>query len=410
MTLEPLSVLYFTNDGARGGVEEHILTLMRGLDRSCFRLHWACPTEAAEKIRPDLPADVELIPLLLRKPSQCAAAARLAGIIRRHRIDVLHSHQFYASLFASPIGAVCRVLFVIETSHVREQWRQGWLKSKFVVDRLAGRCVDCYIAVSRANAEYLVQTKGLPARKVVVIHNGCDLRRFDPAGRAPASLKAGLGFGEDDAVLLVVGRLEPQKGHRVLLDAMPLIHRAFPRARLVCVGEGALRQELEAHVAALGLAGSVRFVGQQARIPEWFALADVVVLPSLFEGLPLVAIEALAAGKAMVATAVDGTPEVIVDGKTGLTVPSRDPDALAAAISRLLRDPELRQALGQAGRAWVEAHFSQEQQIQRTQDLYLDALHRSRPGNVSPIQVGDIAAWSKERQGGCAGFGGQHRS
>ena len=404
----PLSVLHFTNDVARGGVEEHILTLMRGLDRSCFRLHWACPSEVAEKIRLDLPADVELIPLLLRKPSQLASAARLAGIIRRCRIDVLHSHQFYASLFASPIGAVCRVPLVIETPHVREQWRQGWLKSRFVVDRLVGRCVDYYIAVSRANAGYLVQTKGLPARKVVVIHNGCDLGRFDSARRAPASLKAGLGFGEDDAVLLVVGRLEPQKGHRVLLDAMPLVHRTFPRARLVCVGEGALRQELAAQVAALGLDESVRFVGQQTNIPEWFALADVVVLPSLFEGLPLVAIEALAAGKAMVATAVDGTPEVIVDGKTGLTVPSRDVDRLAAAICRLLRDPGLRQAVGRAGRAWVEEHFSQEQQIRGTQELYLDALRRPHRAAVSPTRASDIPPLPKERQGGCAQLGGQH--
>jgi len=409
MTPEPLSVLHFTNDVARGGVEEHILTLMRGLDRSRFRLHWVCPTEVAEKIRPDLPDDVELIPLLLRKPRQLASAARLAWIIGRRRIHVLHSHQFYASLFASPIGAVCRVPLVIETPHLREQWRQGWLKSRFVVDRLIGRCVDHYIAVSRANAEYLVQTKGFPARKVVVIHNGCDLRRFDPARRAPACLKAGLGFGADDAVLLVVGRLEPQKGHRVLLDAMPLVHRTSPRARLVCVGEGALRPELEAQVVGLGLRESVRFVGQQSNIPEWFAMADVVVLPSLFEGLPLVAIEALAAGKAMVATAVDGTPEVVVDGKTGLAVPSRDVGALAAAICRLLRDPGLRQAVGQAGRAWVEEHFSQEQQIQRTQELYLDALHGPPRAAASSARGWDIPPVSHERQGGRAELGGRRR-
>jgi len=409
MTPAPVSVLHFTNDLARGGVEEHILTLMRGLDRARFRLHWACPPEAAEKIRPDLPADVELIPLLLRKPGQLANAARLAGIVRARRVDVLHSHQFYASLFASPLGAVCRVPLVVETPHVREQWRQGWLKSKFVVDRLAGRCVDCYIAVSHANAAYLVQTKGLPARKVVVIHNGSDLGRFDPAARPPARLKTGLGFGEDDAVVLVVGRLEPQKGHRILLDAMPLVHRACPRARLVCVGEGALRQELEARVAALGLDASVRFVGQQSKVAEWFALADVVVLPSLFEGLPLVAIEALAAGKAMVATAVDGTPEVIVDGRTGLTVPPRDAAALAAAISRLLRDPELRRALGTTGRAWVEEHFSQEQQIQRTQNLYLDALHRARRVAASASRACALPPRSQERQGGSAGSGGAHR-
>ena len=374
--MRPLSLLYFSNTLARGGAEEHILTLLKGLDRRHFRLHLVCTPQVAEKLRPDIPSDVELVPLFLRKPSQIGSALRLARIIRERRVDILHSHLFYSSLFASPIGWSCRVPVIIETPHLREQWRHGWLKSRFVVDRLAGRFVDYYIAVSRANAKYLVETKGLPPRKVIVIQNGCDLTRFDPARQAPAGLKTRLGFSEGDPVLLVVGRLEPQKGHRVLLDAMPLVRRRFPGARLVCVGDGALRSELEAQAGSLELDGSVRFVGYQANIPDWLALADVVVLPSFYEGLPLVAIESLAAGRPIVATAVDGTPEVVVDGKTGLSVPPGDAPLLAEAICRLLGDPGLRRALGSAGRAWVEEHFSQERQVQRTQEFYLHALQQ----------------------------------
>ena len=141
MQAVPLSVLYFSNALARGGAEEHILTLLRGLDRARFRLHLVCTPEVAQRIRPDLPGDVDLIPLRLRQPRQIEAARRLARILRERRVDVLHSHLFYSSLFASPIGWLCRVPLIVETPHVREGWRRGWLKSRFVVDRLAGRVV-----------------------------------------------------------------------------------------------------------------------------------------------------------------------------------------------------------------------------------------------------------------------------
>lgn len=129
----------------------------------------------------------------------------------------------------------------------------------------------------------------------------------------------------------------------------------------------------EARTAHLGLGSSVRFLGYQADVTEWLALADISVLPSFFEGLPLAAIEALAAEKPVVASAVDGTPEVVIDEKTGLTVPPGDPDRLAAAICRLLRHPELRRAMGWAGREWVLSEFSEERLVRETEQLYLRA-------------------------------------
>jgi glycosyltransferase involved in cell wall biosynthesis len=154
---------------------------------------------------------------------------------------------------------------------------------------------------------------------------------------------------------------------------MPLVRAQFPRVRLVCLSDGSLRPELERRVKELGLEGAVRFVGFQADVREWLALADLSVLPSFFEGLPAGAIESLASGRPMVATAVDGTPEVVLDGKTGLLVPPGDPTSLAQAICRLLGDSELRSAMGEAGRRWVMENFSRERLIERTQELYLEA-------------------------------------
>ncbi len=377
MNARPISVLHFTNALARGGAEEHILTLLGGFERARLRLHLVCPPAVAALLKPDLPPDVGLTPLELRRPVQAGAALDLARLLRRLRVDVLHSHGFYASLFASPIGWLCRVPVIVETPHIREHWRRGWLKSRYVVDRLVGRFVDYYIAVSQANADYLTQQKRLPARKVVVIRNGCDLARFDPAHPPPPGLKRSLGFGEEDPVLVVLARLEPQKGHALLLQALPPVCAAFPHVRLVFAGEGSLRGALQQQARELGLEANVRFVGYQPNASDWLALADATVLPSFFEGLPLVAIESLAAARPIVATAVDGTPEVVRDGENGLLVPPGDPARLAEAICRILADPGWRQRLGRNGREWVLRHFTRERQVRETQDLYWRAFEQS---------------------------------
>jgi glycosyltransferase involved in cell wall biosynthesis len=371
MTRPPISLLYFSNELARGGAEEHVLTLLRGVDRKYFRLHLVCPVELMERLRGDVPGDVELLPLCLRKPTQWSAARRLARILREKQVGILHSHLFYGSLFASTVGWFCRVPVILETPHVREEWRKGWLKTRYSVDRFFGHCVDRYIGVSEANARYLMEVKGLPRRKITVIHNGCNLERFDPNRAAPAGLKQKLGFGAEDPVLLVVGRLEAQKGHRVLLGALPAVRQEFPRVRLVCLGTGGLQRALEAEAQALGVEDAVRFVGFQSNVADWLSLADLSVLPSFYEGLPLAAVESLAAGRPVVATVVDGTPEVVVDGKTGFTVPPGDPRSLAEALCRILRDPGLRQRMGQEGRRWACEHFDQKAQVSKTQELYL---------------------------------------
>lgn len=376
MSGQRISVLHFSNTLVRGGAEEHILMLLRGLDRERFHLHFVCMPEVAEQLRGDVPDDVKVLPLRLEKPSQVATAFQFAQILQQRRVDILHSHLFCGSVVASPIAWLCRVPLVVETPHVREKWRRGWLKSHFVVDRVAGHFVDYYIAVSEANARYLVEQKGLPAEKVRVIHNGCDLDRFSDAHPSAAGMKQALGFGEDDPVVIVVARLEPQKGHHVLLKALPQVRREFPRVRFVCAGDGSLRPDLERETRDLGLQDTVRFVGYQSNVADWLSLADISVLPSFYEGLPLVAIESLAAGRPVVATAVDGTPEVVINEQTGLTIPPGDAGQLANAILRLLREPALGRRLASAGRRWVLERFSREQQIKKTQEFYVRTWER----------------------------------
>ena len=375
MVDQRLSILLFSHGEVRGGVEEHLLMLARGLNQRHFRVHLAVPPALAERLRPDVPAHVELIPLHLTAPTHFSAMWSLARILRERRIDILHSHGFFSSLLATPVGWLSRVPVIIESAHGREAWRRGW-KDHYYIDRLIGRLVDAYVAVSTANAQYLVEVKGYSAGKISVIHPGSDLSRFDPSWQVPPGVRESLGFSSDDPVIVMVGRLEPQKGHRILLEAMPAVRRRFPRVRLVCAGEGVLRGELESQTRALGLEETVRFIGYPRDIRDWLALATITVLPSFWEGLPVTPIESLASGRAVVATAVDGTPDVIVNGNTGLTVPPGDPPRLAEGICTLLADPSLRDALARQGRQWVMGNFSVEQMIGKFEGYYWNVWRR----------------------------------
>lgn len=366
----------FSNATVRAGAEEHILELLRGLDRRQFQLHLACPEVLLTQYGKDIPEDVHVTPILLDRLFDMRGAIRLGLTLRNQKIGILHCHMFRAGLFASPIGRLCRVPVILETTHVRETWRKGWFKSRFVVDRAIGHLIDRYIAVSEANSKYLIEEKRIPARKVTVIQNGCSMDRVNPEKAHPEGIRESLGFSKSDIVLIVMARLEPQKGHKILLQALSTVRAEFPNIRLICLGTGALKDELNSLARELKLNEIVRFVGFQSNVADWLAVADIGVLPSFYEGLPLTAVETLAAGLPLVATAVDGTPEVVLDGKTGLLVPPGDPAAMAGAIRQLARQSELRQKLAKAGREWVLQRFTIERQVEQTSSLYLSEWQR----------------------------------
>jgi glycosyltransferase involved in cell wall biosynthesis len=278
--------------------------------------------------------------------------------------------MFRASFFASPLARLTRVPVILDTSHGRELWRTGWKKS-FVVDRLIARTIDCTIAVSDSTARYLIQEKHFPSAKVKVVRNGVNLDRYRPETADKTAIRQSLNIDENVPLLIVLGRLDPQKGHRFLIEAMSTVRKEFPNVQVVCLGEGALRKELEHLTKSKGLEDTIRFPGYESDVLPWLRAADLSVLPSLFEGLPMVAMETLAAGCPMVATAVDGTPEVILNAETGLLVPPRDPGSLASAILQMLRDPDRARRMAEAGRRLVFEQFSVERMVRHTEELYL---------------------------------------
>ena len=359
-----------------------ILTAMRSHG---FEPCLAAPGALIDAMEPVLSAaGVKCLPLEFSSRLDVLTGARLLRFIRRENIAILHCHLFTASFLGAGIARMAGVGSVLETCHGPEVWRMGkGLRASFWVDRQVGRLVDKYIAVSHAAERHLVRNKRVPKNKIRVIHNGRDLGRFASASpNRRIATRAALGLANEPA-LLTMARLDDQKRHRHLIDAIATLAKGRPNLVTLLAGEGPLVGSLRAQCASLGLTDRVRFLGYRRDVPELLEAADVVVLPSLYEGLPLVAIEALAAGRPMVATEVDGTPEVVIHERTGLLVPPANPFALAAAIERLLDNPELASRLASDGRKFVRENFAVQRQIEQTAALYSELIGLGREGEAA---------------------------
>jgi glycosyltransferase involved in cell wall biosynthesis len=233
---------------------------------------------------------------------------------------------------------------------------------------MAIRFCDKVISVSNATADWLVQKRGVPRRKVLVIPYGVNLKLYRPGRNL--ELRKKIGLPVEARVVGVVARLHPQKGHRYLIEAAQTIVRAHPKVRFVLVGDGELRGELEQMVLQSNLAEHFLFLGFRDDVRDLLQIFDLFVLPSLYEGLPNVILEAMASGLPVVATSVDGTKELIVDNETGFLVPPKDSAALAEKIGLLLADKERSAIFGLKGRQRVEAHYSLELEVKSFQNLY----------------------------------------
>ena len=247
----------------------------------------------------------------------------------------------------------------------REIIVRGSLKLK----RISVGSIDHTILLSNGDRELFLETFGQAhAQRSSVVFNGIDVNRF------ALGKKLDLGLPKESAVVLTVADLNNQKGHRFLIEAIPDVLREFPTAQFVLVGEGHIRPLLENLVREKGVARHVLFLGRREDVPDLLATAQLVVLPSLFEGLPLVLLEAMAAGKAVVATNVSGSKDVVVHGETGLLVEPANPHALSAAILHLLRSDAVRTQMEIRARERARNLFTVERMCEKTLEVYRSVL------------------------------------
>jgi glycosyltransferase involved in cell wall biosynthesis len=370
-----IRVLQFLNESVRAGAEEVAFEIFRRLDPRRYQSYLVCPPALVKAFSGDWQGENSVMhELKLDDPWQIPQANRFVSFLREEKIDVVHAHMIRGALAAVPLARLAGVPVVVHTCHGREVWRKSWLKRQFWIDRRITDWSDATIAVSEATAAHLLHDKKLDPKKVKVIRNGRTVNGFKAEPGMLDELRACLGIEPGTSVVGVFARLEPQKAHKYLIEALPAILRKVPQLKVIFAGDGSLRRELEGHVGRLGLTGVVIFTGYRRDSMELMSLCNLVALPSIHEGMPLVPIEAAALGKAVVATAVDGTKEVVADGETGILVPPEQPQRLADAITRLLLDANERARMGERGRALANEEFTLERQIQVTADFYEELL------------------------------------
>lgn len=294
----------------------------------------------------------------------------LTQYLAEEQIDVLCTHGYRATAIGLPSARGARVPLIA--------FPRGWtaenLKTR-LYQLLGGgfllRYADAVVAVSHAQAQDVTSRFRVPRSKVFVVHNAVDVSALDCEMAGCASIRGEFAIPLTAPLVVSIGRLSPEKGHRFLVTAAGQVLTRHAETRFILVGDGVERPHLERQVSRLGLRERVLFAGLRRDVPRFLKDADLVLLPSLTEGLSNVLLEAAAAGRACIAAAVGGTPEVVEDGVSGLLVPPGDPAALAEAVSVCLGDDARRRSLGERARAIVEARFRFDDQARWLEAIYM---------------------------------------
>jgi glycosyltransferase involved in cell wall biosynthesis len=297
----------------------------------------------------------------------------LMKLLDAKKADVIHLHGYGATTFGR-LAAAWRGFPVVlheHANHTTTPWFQQ------VADRMLAPYTDIAIAVSKSTAGFVIDARLVPRERVHVVYLGAPLDEFSRRRTAEevAAARAELGIAPDALAIGTVTRLMPSKGNQFLVEAVGHLAPKLPGARFVIVGEGELQGELEAQARALGVADRLLFAGFRRDVAAVYAALDIAVFPSLWEGTPLTAFEALAMGKPIVSTDADGLSDILTPGTDALVVPRRDGRALAAAIEVLAADPARRQALGTAARATGQ-RYGIDRFVRRMERLY-DLLHET---------------------------------
>ena len=369
-----LRVVQLLATGTNGGAQESVVSTVLRLDPSRHETHVISLSHGSTMARLQrLGYATEVI----EEPSDERAAELLADRLIELSAQVLHAHMYRAEV----VGVAALDIVEQRTGH-RPYMVSTVHSSRFrspadreLLERITPK-INRLIAVSDAIVEKLV-AEGRDTTAISRIYNGVDLERFDEATGGEA-IRAELDIPADAPLAVVVGRLEPEKGHPTLIEAWPVVHHHFPSAHLLVVGEGSERDRLEglaaAHLRAEICCASVHFLGRREDVPQILAAADVVVMPSYREAQGLAIVEALAANRPVIASNVGGIPEMIRSGENGMLVPSQDPSALASAIALLFRDRALATRLAHAGHALVHEKFCVDDMLRDIEAIYLLAV------------------------------------
>lgn len=373
-TMRPIRVMFIIDDLGLGGAQRQLVELVRAMPRERFDLRVAALSiRRVDYVEPLRRVGVE--PVLISQTGKWSWSAfvRLWRLIRRSRPDVVQTCLFTADLYGRLAARFARVPVVVSSVRSIEPDKP---RHYVWVDRWLRRWTDAFIVNAQAVGETLSRREGVPPERIRTIYNGVDVEMFV---RLPVSPLA----RSSPSLVGIVGRLAPVKDHETFIRAAAQVVGRRLQARFLIVGDGPRRDALKRLARAEGLDGELSFIGSRRDTAELFKTLDLVVVSSLYEGCCNVILEAMAAGRPVVATAVGGNPELVVPGETGYLVPPQDPAALAEAIGKILSDSTLARWMGVNGRLRAQRHFALERMVQETCALFEELLGRRHGSRVT---------------------------
>ncbi|MEW4526869.1 glycosyltransferase [Maioricimonas sp. JC845] len=364
---QPVPIGFCITELDPGGAERALVSLVRRLDRNRWQPIVYCLSRRGP-LGDDLDAaGIPLHCLDAGSSLDAGVVGRLRSRLRQDRPQILQTFLFHANLAGRLAARWAGVPIVVAGIRVAEQEKRWHL----LLERLTRRLVTHHVCVSRRVADHAIREMRLDRQRVSVIPNGVEFDRFQSAGACDLSQ---FGIPIESRVLVSVGRLHPQKGYDLLIEAIAPLLADPPGWQLLIVGEGPARSDLERQIREAGLEGRIHLPGYRDDVPSILAAADAFVLASRWEGMPNVVLEAMAAGLPVVATDVEGIDELIVDGQTGIVCKPKTVHELRRGLERLLSRSDGGAALGVNAQLFVEERFAIESVVRMYDELYVRLL------------------------------------
>lgn len=375
--MSKIRVLHIHTLPVESGSGIHTLITLQRLDKNRYEVEFAC-APGGDLISKIEEIGIRFYPIKhfvnsINIFQDLLALRELVSLIKTRKYTIVHTHNTKAGFIGRLAAKLTGTPIIVHTIHGFAFHRyESWLRKRLfiILEHIAANFSDKLISVSTPLKEWGLGLGIGKEAQYCVIPDGIEIEKFCIDGKDIEKTRSEWGIKETDLVVGMVAKLWRGKGHLTLLAAMPLIIEQVPNVKFLIVGEGYLRSELEAIALKRGLKDYIIFTGFRRDIPLLTATFDIAVLPSLFEGLGRVILEAMALGKPVVASNVGGIPEVVDNGVNGFLVPPEDKEALAKAISKLLKDQELRQEMGEKAKRSITDKFAAERMVKEIQKVY----------------------------------------
>jgi len=368
--MKKIKILYLIDSLNIGGAQKHLISLISHLDKKKYDIH-LCAFKSGPLTKEVKKLNIPFKILdQVRKPKIFGLNNffSLLKFMKHKKFDIIDTLLFASTTWGIFTAKLSNISYRIaerrNLNHILKNKKRRLLFLRFV-----NLFTDKIIVVSEAVKNCVIKQEKLDPMKTKCIYNGVNLKEFDIKINQSKE-KAKLGIKNNDKIIGVVARLVKEKDYFTLIKAFKQVNDKIKNSKLIIVGDGPLKENLEKYVKKQNLENNIKFLGKRTDIPKLIKIFEIFILSSLTEGFPNVVLEAMAASKQVVATNVGGIPEVVINGKTGILVPPTNPEALANTIIKLIKNPKLREKMGKAGRKRVEKYFTIKKMVKEYEKVY----------------------------------------